>query len=410
MRRVLTGIILASFALASTLGALALRRHGTDGAPALPHFADAPEFEDLALEDLAEAAAGTDAELLYLARTQDWQRVETALATLREEDGWSALRRRVAARLAQARGEGGRARRHAEAAVRLDPRDERARLLAADLALDEGDGEAALAHLRAIEAAGLAVVAIRRGWANEQLGLLDEAARDFEAAEALAADDETDAHEALLGRARVARARGELADARELYSAAAALPPRDGRAELGLGLTLGDLDEAEAAAAALARARDLAPGRAGTHIALGDLAFRSGDHEEALARYREGERLAADATAAVKLGNQLARMSRLEEAELIYRDALTRDPDAVTRAAALNGLGAILMHTARAEIAMAAFERAAALDPTSAHPLMNLALLHERGGDPEGAQAAWARALARDPSSALARARVHGES
>lgn len=398
MRRVIAGIIIASLVVLPLLF-----WHGLEPTEelGLPAFSEVPEFDELDIAVLAEAAPTSELRLVYLARMQDWEALEGALAEFRSREGWTPTARRVAARMSEVRGELGRARRHVAAGLRLDPADARAHLLAVDLALAAEEPAEALAHLGELDPS-LTAVRFRRAWAHEMDGRLDAAEADY----AAVAAREPTSLPAVLGLARLARVRGDLELARARFAEGAALAEDDARALTGLGLTLLDMGSTEEAAEALEAAIAIDRQAATAWIGLGDAEFRRDRHEAALADYREGYRLEPSGRAAVKLGNQLARLNQLAEAETSYRAALTHEPDVLTRGAALNGLGAVLMHTDRGDLAAAAFARAASLDPRDPHPLMNLALLHERAGRLEEAREAWARALERDPDSAIARARV----
>ena len=82
-----------------------------------------------------------------------------------------------------------------------------------------------------------------------------------------------------------------------------------------------------------------------------------------------------------------------------FEQAIVHEP---SLAAAHNGLGAALVAMGDSARARAALERAAELAPQDPNPLLNLALLHERGGDARLAREAWSAALVRDPEHPVA--------
>ncbi|HEY8429297.1 MAG TPA: tetratricopeptide repeat protein [Sandaracinaceae bacterium] len=375
---------------------------------------EAPELDRIqastAVSMLARAAqlGRTDEEiegwLAYARALEDYQRgdlilAEGELSSARRRLGRSADIEVLAAAVARGRSERERALSLVGRALAIDPNHARARLLAADLALDEDDGETALAHLDALVALAPRVGAVRnrRGLARELLGRFEEAEDDYRAATRL----DPRAHDAWINLGRLCRRSGRHAEALVAFDEAVRRAPTDADAHLGRGLSRAALGDVEGGRADFERAAELAPNDAEPLLALGDLERDLGAYDDAVATYRRAiAREDADAASWLKLGNVLALLERYDEATRAFRAAIRRAPEL---AAAFNGLGASLMHLGRTDDAIAALVRAAELDVHDPNPWMNLALLHERAGDRDAARSAWERALERDPASEIAR-------
>lgn len=287
-------------------------------------------------------------------------------------------------------------------ALELEPEHVHGNLLAADLALDQEEGPAALRHLERLgpDVDAVAPVHNRRGLAHELLGEVDLAEASYRRAVEL----DEGSHQAWINLGRLHRRAGNHASALECFDAAVRAQESDSDAHLGRGLARAAVGDGDGAQTDFQRAAELAPNDAEPLLALGDLLRDTGHYDEAVSTYREAiSREDADAASWLKLGNALALLEDYGEAADAFRAALRRSPEL---AAALNGLGASLMHTGEQESAMTALTRAAELDPNDPNPLMNLALLHERAGDLPAARDAWTRALERDPRSSIARRRL----
>lgn len=346
----------------------------------LAHYAEA--IEDLQRGDLALAEGELETALTHLGPTADLHALAATLSRARRLDL--------------------EARAEVETALTIDPEHARARLLAADLALDAGDGSAAREHLERLaeREARSASVWNRLGLAREQLDdapAAEEAYRRATQLDPLGQDPWIN-----LGRLlRVAR-RHE--DARDAFDEAITRAPADGGAHLGRGLARAATGDLDRAVLDFERAAELLPNDAEPLLALGDLLRDLGRVDDAVRIYRQAiEREDADAASWLKLGNALALQEEYEPGATAFREAIVRAPEL---AAARNGLGACLMHLDRADDAIAALESAAQLDLSDPNPLMNLALLREREGDRDAARAAWERVLERAPDSSIASARL----
>lgn len=361
----------------------------------------------VSLLERAQELGRRDDELLgrlaYARALEDYQRGDLVLAegeltTARHRLGQDVDLDVLAAAVARGRQRLEEARVRIERALELDPEHMRARLLAADMALDAEDGRTACAHLDVIVARepGVAAVLNRRGLARELLGDEEGAEADYRSAVGI----EPRSQDAWINLGRVYRRDGRHRDALWAFERAVAAAESHSDAHLGRGLARAATGDVRGAQTDFVRAAELAPNDAEPLLALGDLLRDLGQTEDAVETYRRAiAREDADAASWLKLGNALALLERYEEAARAFGEAIGRAPDL---AAAHNGLGASLMHLEEPRQARAALARAAELDAHDPNPLMNLALLHERAGDTVAARDAWTRALERDPSSVIA--------
>lgn len=346
----------------------------------LLHYAEA--IEDLQRGDLILAEGELGSALTYLGPTVDLHVLAAVLS-----------RRRMLIEEAE---------REIATALEIDPDHQRGRLLAADLALDRGDGEAAREHLERLIATTPASAPVwnRLGLAHEALGDREGAERAYRRASEL----DPGFQDSWINLGRVLRASGRHAEALVAFDRAVARAPTDPAARLGRGLCRMATGDRIRAVEDFERAAELAPNDAEPLLALGDLLRDTGRLEGAIEIYRQAiAREDADAASWIKLGHALALGKQWAEAEAAYRRAVERAP---RLAAARNGLGAALMHLDRPAEAVEQLEQAVTLDPLDPNPLMNLALLRERQGDVEGARAAWRRVLERVPDSPIATARL----
>lgn len=375
-----------------------------------PPFERVPELSSIAAQravQLLEAAVELDAQphtrglLAYATALDEHQkgRPERAMAALREARKLPAPGDRLLlleAAMAHAEGERARAATLVQLAQDRAPGDPRVRLVAVDVALDAGELARAGGLLEALlqEHGELGELLNRRGLVRERRGDADGAMADFERAMSRAP---------LLpapqvNRGRLLLARGQAADAEELFSQAM----QHGAAYdawLGRGLSRQRQGDLAGARLDVERARELGPAQPDPLVALADLDAQAGELDAAVQRYRAALALDAEnAVAWLKLGNALTRRRALPEAKDAYEHALARSP---AMSAAHNGLGAALIYLGDAAGAEQALARAAELDRADPNPLLNLAMLRERSGDRRGARQARALAAERDPSVRL---------
>ena len=342
----------------------------------------AQALEDFTRGDLVLSEGSLDAARLRLGDTADLYVLRAALALRRTEP--EAAQRALAS------------------ALLLEPGHARALVLSADAATDAGDDAGARALLdRAIAAEPRASgLWNRRALVREHLADLVGAESDLRRA------IESDPRDPvpLINLGGMLRREERHADSLHAFESAVRLAPADADAVFGRGLGRAASGDAAGAADDFRRAAELATNDAEPVLALGDLAADLGDPREAVRLNREAlTREDADAASWLKLGNALFASGEVPAAVDAFHEALSRAPDL---AAAHNGLGAALLHLGEASGAARALARAAELDTHDPHPLMNLALLHERAGDRNGARTAWQDALLRDPGSRIAQARL----
>jgi tetratricopeptide (TPR) repeat protein len=289
-----------------------------------------------------------------------------------------------------------------DAALAIDPHHPRALLLAADLALDRGEHDAARERLEALVAdyPSSGPLHNRYGLALAACGDLVGAERELRHATEL----DRVGHDPWVNLGRLLRERGDHPEALVAFETAVARAPSDPDAIFGRGLERAANGQVEGAEQDFRRAAELAPNDAEPLLALGDLQRDLGMVTEAVETYRDAiDREDADAASWLKLGNALALLEDYEQAERAYRAALRRVDDL---AAAHNGLGASLMHLGRTLEAQGELERAAAIDPSDPNPLMNLALMADANGDADARRAAWERVLRVWPESPIAARRL----
>lgn len=289
-----------------------------------------------------------------------------------------------------------------DAALAMDPHHPRALLLAADLALDRGEHDAARERLEALVAdyPTSGPIHNRYALALDACGDLEGAERELRTATEL----DRVGHDPWVNLGRLLRERGDHVDSLTAFETAVTRAPADPDAIFGRGLERAANGQVEGAEQDFRRAAELAPNDAEPLLALGDLQRDLGFVQEAVDTYREAiDREDADAASWLKLGNALALLEDYEQAERSYRAALRRVDDL---AAAHNGLGAALMHLGREIEAREELERAAAIDPSDPNPLMNLALMAESEGDVPSRRAAWERVLRVWPESPIAARRL----
>ncbi len=380
-------------------------------------FVEAPTLDRLqastaiSLLERARSLGRDDSEIRglidYAEAIEDLQRgdlilAEGELATALTYLGPTADLHVLAAALSRGRLLHREARTEVEMALSLDSAHPRARFLAADLALDAGEGEQAREYLEALRVREprSAVVLNRLGLAREQMGDVSGAEEAFRAA----TEAEPLGHEPWINWGRLLRVARRHEEAHHAFDEAVTRAPAHGGAHLGRGLARAATGHLEGAVSDFERAAELLPNDAEPVLALGDLMRDLGRVEDAVRLYREAiEREDADAASWLKLGNALALLEDYEAGASSFREAIVRAP---ALAAAQNGLGACLMHLGRSADAVTALESAASLDLSDPNPLMNLALLSERSGDRRAARAAWERVLKRDPNSPIATQRL----
>lgn len=151
----------------------------------------------------------------------------------------------------------------------------------------------------------------------------------------------------------------------------------DGEAHFVLGCALERLEQTDAALPHLRRAAALCPDDATIRHALGLCLYRRGAPEEAVDHLRHAV-AAANPDFAETLGACLMTLLRPDEAEPHLRRVAEARPDDPT---AWANLGAALVDVNRCEEAIAACDRALAVDPEHVEAHMSRALAHLLAGD-----------------------------
>ena len=264
--------------------------------------------------------------------------------------------------------------RAARMALMLDARNQRARLLAVDVALEEKKSGEALAQLDVLGglASEHASFVNRRGLALELHGDIEGARAAYERAGAMDASF-AQGH---VNLGRLLREEGRHLQAEAAFGRALQVSPNDHEAWLGRGLSRVAHGELAAAVGDLEQARALAPQASDPLIALADLDVARGDLDKAIDRYRAALILEpAHAVASLKLGNAQMRKGDYSGAKAAYEAAIRHDGQL---AAAHNGLGAARMALGDNDGALAALSAAVRLDERDPNPARNLELLRQR--------------------------------
>ena len=297
-----------------------------------------------------------------------------------------------------ARGRGGEAIGHLEAALRAKPDYAEAHNNLALLLSAEGRDAEAMEHARTAarlrpdmpEAqVSLGILLARRGRPADALPHLEEAVR-------LRPSSAEARHN--LGLSLVAL--GRAAEALSHQEEAARLDPGSAEAQEALGTALLAAGRAPEACVALEAALRLRPGRGETLANLGLALLRAGRSREAMDSYAEALRASPDLPDAhYNLGTLLAMAGRPAAAQEHYAAALRLRPG---YAEAHNNLAAVLVGTGRLAEARAHLEEAVRLKPDFFDALANLADVYARSGRRAEALAQARAALAVAPPPARA--------
>lgn len=203
---------------------------------------------------------------------------------------------------------------HLQAAVRLNPRDERARLaLSRVLGGMSRDADAA----RVLEDAVAAFPASgQAAWGLaatcERLNRLPDARRAYERAARLAVSGQGAIHAAV---GRLARQAADFAGALEAFSRAVEANPGDGGLRKALASVLVEHDRPADAARELAAALNLDPTDSEAHAAVGQIHLDAGRYDDAVGALRRALELSPARTQArYALATALARLGRATEA------------------------------------------------------------------------------------------------
>ena len=209
-------------------------------------------------------------------------------------------------------------------------------------------------------------------------------------------------YEAEVARARALDARGQVDDARQACTRAAALRPGDARAFHVLGLVLFRHGRYVESLDPWLTVTRLAPDNAGAHRNLGSALFHLDRHEEAIEAFRRSIEIRPNAMAYSNLGAVLFLLGRYEECVSALEQSVALAP---ANPRAWGNLGSACRHIpGREERTREALERAIGLmrerldrDPGSGEDWARLAGWHANLGRHEAADHAIRKALALAP-------------
>ncbi len=202
---------------------------------------------------------------------------------------------------------------------------------------------------------------------------------------------------------------GDSATAIRALERAAALAPAEPIYRANLGAALNAAHRRQESAAACRQALALRQGYRAAQVTLGAALYALEDYQGALATYdqaiacaqAQGEGEAATAILHAYRGDALRELGRIRAAVAAYERALALDPDL---AHAIGNLGLTLQGLGEHERALELCERACALSvgagPDSARPWIGLGTLRRREGLLEPAMEAYGQAHERDPNDA----------
>lgn len=190
-----------------------------------------------------------------------------------------------------------------------------------------------------------------------------------------------------------------LEEAGTLYAQLCERDPADARAWHTLGVIQGRLGDADGAEAACRCAIVADPRYGPAHGDLGNALYLKGRLDEALACYREAQRLHGGSVHLLNnIGTLLYELRRMDEAADCYRSALRLSPDAVI----YRNLGNVLAYQQRLDEAAAMYTAALRLAP-SAEACCRLANVLARQDKPDEAAGMYRECLKLDPGHAIAR-------
>ena len=359
-------------------------------------------------------------------------RLAEARALLEQSDALrtSAESRRILGLVYWAASEYDRAAEQLDAAIRMDPTNERSRLALSRVLSSADKNEGAIDAL--LETIGVLPASTRAHWwlamAHERVNRFDAARREYEKAAAGAVAGQSHLYGAV---GRLASGAADLAGAVNAFERAVQARPNDPAWRTLLAGALLHEDRAEAAMAQFAAALRINPQYGDAHRGIGHIHLNAGRPAEAVDALRRAIDLQPDdmdaqyalATALTRLGNSREAARYFERVEQVQRQRLaeqrrTRSLDVLKEEAALRtaerdheraaalwrqviqleptrashhlGLADALANAGQIDPAIAAYERGAALGAEPA-VFRRLAELYSRAG--RAADAARARVM-----------------
>jgi tetratricopeptide (TPR) repeat protein len=227
--------------------------------------------------------------------------------------------------------------------------------------------------------------------ALRELTQLDEADREYSAV----LDQDRDSWMGLVGRALVARQRGDHAAALGYFEAGLALQPGHSGLQSELALSLRLLDRLDEAEAIYRRAVEADPRSSAPLHGLSLIALARGQCDSAIRLATAALEVEPGSVDRMTFLSALYRDSgRMDEAEALVEQSLAISPD---HAGAWLERGLQLRMRNNRAAALAAFQQAATLDP--ARGLIEAAEEHRALGNPDQARAVYRRVLATRPKN-----------
>ncbi|HUV38433.1 MAG TPA: tetratricopeptide repeat protein [Planctomycetota bacterium] len=291
------------------------------------------------------------------------------------------------------------AKRRLTRALEIDAACLEACLELADLSARDEDFEAALDWLTK----GFALkpddyhVRLGLGWANGELGRVEEAVRNLEEAARLAPDKV----EPALELAHLRERSGDLPSAIALYRDVLRREPTLTNARQSLAECLADLDRLDEAADEYRALVSQRPDEADYHAGLGQMLSMQGKSADAEREYRCATELAPKSPDLLcELAGLYQRSGRHGDAEQAYLRAIAVAGD---HAPAHNGLGMLYHEMGKLAEAARDYSSAVKLEPASDWPHFNLGLVFEESGELAKAETCFRRVVDLVPGDAEAR-------
>jgi tetratricopeptide (TPR) repeat protein len=201
---------------------------------------------------------------------------------------------------------------------------------------------------------------------------------------------------ALLGLANLARDRRQWQIALDYFQKAAAVRPDEISIQMETANMLRALGRLDQAAAKCIRILEKSPENAGVLMTAGYIERQQRKYDVALKYFRTAGSIdPSNLKIQLEIANALRELDRLEDAEIIFRAVLEKQPDQV---AALLGLGSIARHRSDFDLALAHFRAASAADPSNIRVQVEIANTLRELMRLDEAEAACEQALSQSPN------------
>jgi tetratricopeptide (TPR) repeat protein len=191
-----------------------------------------------------------------------------------------------------------------------------------------------------------------------------------------------------------------------MFSNLAEIVPESGFAHFMRASQLRSAGQLDSAAAHYSRAIALDTHYAFSHVYLGEILHRNGDHAAALGHFEEAlRRHPGDSLVLANLGALYLGAGRFQEAATAFRNLLAQDAD---NAAVHYQLAFALLQLRQGLDAKPHLERSLSLDPLQPKALNYLGMVEQALGHPDRAQGLYEQALALDSAYGHARQNLAG--